>query len=46
MKRWNGFLLGWALLLALAPSANAADAPKEAPGQARVLHVTYYFLPG
>lgn len=45
MKRGTG--VAWlALLVALAPMASAADAPKAAPGQAQVLHVTYYFLPG
>ena len=46
MRRWSGLVPGLALLLALAPAAGVADAPKEAPGQAKVLHVTYYYLPG
>jgi hypothetical protein len=45
MRRWGGFL-GLALLLALASMANAANAAKDAPGDAKALHVTYYFLPG
>ena len=46
MRRRGGFFLGLALLIALAPMASAADQPKDAPGQAKVLNVTYYFLPG
>jgi hypothetical protein len=39
--------VGLAWLLALVTGlAVAADAPKEAPGQAQILHVTYYYLPG
>lgn len=45
MRRWSGRFLGLALLLAVVSPARA-EAPKEAPGQAKVLHVTYYFLPG
>jgi hypothetical protein len=47
MRRWGSRIVGFAGLLALmAGAAGAADAPKEPPGQAQVLHVTYYFLPG
>lgn len=47
MRRWGSRIVGFVGLLALVTGpAGAADAPKETPGQARVLHVTYYFLPG
>lgn len=47
MKRWSGGFLGLAMLLVLAATgAGAAEAPKEAPAQAQVLHVIYYYLPG
>ena len=46
MKRWMIGIPVLALLLALAPMASAADGLKENSGQAQVLHVTYYYLPG
>lgn len=47
MRRWGSRIVGFAWMLALVTGpAGAAEAPKEAPGQAQALHVTYYFLPG